>query len=370
MGRPTRLPYRRKQVGLVVGSVLFALAALLPGRLPRVAGQTIPGTPPPNDNFANAAVITALPYSNTVDPTAATLEPTEPLPTCSFFGPPSASVWYAFTPASDETVTANAPTFAATVDAYTGTALASLSSIGCGTFAGGLSLRLTAGQTYYFQVGVGGFFGFPSAVTFSLILTPPPTVNFFFNPPDPSIFDTVNFFDFTQDPGGFGIQSWAWSFGDGATASISNPAHHYASDGDYTVKDTVTTVDGRSASATQAVHVRTHDVAIVKFGVPQAASAGQTRQITVSLINSRYPETVNVQLLKGGPNGFQQVGTLTQSVAVTQGNHTTPFSFNYTFTSDDAAAGKVTFEAIATIQGARDALPGDNTVVALPTTVH
>ena len=91
---------------------------------------------------------------------------------------------------------------------------------------------------------------------------------------------------------------------------------------------------------------------------------------TVSITNSRYPETVQIQLLKGGPNGFQPVGTLTQSVGITQGGHTTPFSFDYTFTSDDATAGKVTFEATATISGARDALPSDNTVIALPTVVH
>jgi len=359
----------RKHLGLAIGLCLVSLVALLPGRLPPVAGQTIPGGPG-NDNFANATVITALPYSNTIDPTGATIEPGESLPSCSFFGPPTGTVWYAFTPASSETVTASSPAFATEVNAYSGTSLASLSSIGCGNFSTGISLRVTAGQTYYFQVGVGGIFGTPSSLTFALILTPPPTVNFFFSPQDPSTFDTVQFFDFTQDPGGFGIQSWSWSFGDGATATTSSPTHAYASDGDYTVKDTVTTVDGRTGSTSQVVHVRTHDVAIVKFAVPQSAKPGQTRQLTVSIVNSHYTETVQVQILKSSTTGFQPVGTLTQTVPVTQGNHTVPFSFDYTFTSDDAAAGKVTFEAVATIQGARDALPGDNTVVALSTTVH
>ena len=86
----------------------------------------------------------------------------------------------------------------------------------------------------------------------------------------------------------------------------------------------------------------------------------------------RYPEMVQVQLLKSTTSScctFQQIGTLTQSVPVRSANRTTSFSFNYTFTSDDAAAGKVTFEAIATILSARDAIPGDNTVIALPTKV-
>jgi hypothetical protein len=43
---------------------------------------------------------------------------------------------------------------------------------------------------------------------------------------------------------------------------------------------------------------------------------------------------------------------------------------SYTFTSDDAALGKVTFEAVATIVNARDALPADNTATALPTKVN
>ena len=47
----------------------------------------------------------------------------------------------------------------------------------------------------------------------------------------------------------------------------------------------------------------------------------------------------------------------------------TSFTFSYTFRAEDQAAGKVTFKAVATISGARDALPADNEVVALPTRV-
>ena len=99
--------------------------------------------------------------------------------------------------------------------------------------------------------------------------------------------------------------------------------------------------------------------------MPQSAAAGQTRSITVGVANSRYPESVQVQLYRNDA----VVGTLTQQVPVRGANRTTPFSFNYTFTSDDAALGKVTFKAVATISGARDALPSDNTAIALPTKV-
>jgi PKD repeat protein len=207
-------------------------------------------------------------------------------------------------------------------------------------------------------------------MSFTLAVTPPPTAQFGFFPSDPSIFDSVQFDDFSSDPGGLGIQSEVWSFGDGTTATGCCPTHRFAVDADYTVKLTVTTPDGRSSSTSQVVHVKTHDVAITKLVVPQAAHPGQTRSLVAGISDLRYPETVQVQLFKSVPGGFQQVGTLTQSVPVLSGNRTTPFSFNYTFTSDDEVAGKVTFEAVATIIGARDAQPADNTVVALPTVVN
>jgi hypothetical protein len=179
----------------------------------------------------------------------------------------------------------------------------------------------------------------------------------------------VQFNDVSYDPAGLGIKSQAWDFGDSTTATGCCASHRFAADGDYAVKDTVTTGDGRSASATQTVHVHTHDVAITKFTAPTSASSGQTRQIVVGLSSKRAQETVQVQLSKSTPTGFQTVGTLTQTVPTGPGNQTTPFSFNYSFTGDDAAMGKVTFQATATIVGARDALPGDNSATATPTQV-
>jgi hypothetical protein len=54
---------------------------------------------------------------------------------------------------------------------------------------------------------------------------------------------------------------------------------------------------------------------------------------------------------------------------VRSGGRTTDFKFSYTFTSTDASLGKVTFKAVASLIGARDALPADNEAVALPTKV-
>src|SRR5262249_5790538 len=140
-------------------------------------------------------------------------------------------------------------------------------------------------------------------------------------------------------------------------------------DGDYTAKLVVTTVDGRTASTSQTIHVRTHDVSIEKFSPPTAASSGQTRSITVAVGNTRYPEMVEVQLFKSTPTGFDvfnPIGTLIQSVPASRGR-TVAFNINYTFTSDDAALGKVSFEAVASIMTARDALPADNMAISTPT---
>jgi hypothetical protein len=132
----------------------------------------------------------------------------------------------------------------------------------------------------------------------------------------------------------------------------------------------VTTYDGRSAFIARTVSVKTHDVAITKLNAPQAAKAGQTRRISVELKNRRYPEKVEVQLFKSVPGGFQQVGSLVQSVPACPAHRTTRFIFSYTFTFKDAKVGKVTFKAVANIQEARDALPADNEAIAWPTKVR
>jgi PKD repeat protein len=327
--------------------------------------------PPANDNFASATRVSALPFSDTVDTTAATLEPEEPVPPCSPGSiPPAGSVWYAFTPATSGSVSASIDSPFFNVEAaYTGTSVGNLTPVGCSTtgFPGLLTIHVNAGTTYYFQAGGASDRG---PLTFHLDVTPPPVASFLVESFEPSVFDTVNFLDLSSDPGRVGIQSEAWTFGDGTTGTGRFPTHQYAADGDYTVGLTVTTTDGRTASTSQVVHISTHDVAITKFTVPTSARAGQTRAVTVGISDKRYPDTVQVQLLKANSQGgFDQIATLTEPVPLTTGKGTTAFTFSYTFTPGDAATAKVTFEAIATIQDHRDAVPTDNTAIAT-TTVH
>ena len=320
--------------------------------------------PPVNDDFANATTVPALPFSDTVDTSAATRQAGEPTSACG--SSEGGTAWYAFTPTQTASIMANVP-YNSIVAAYTGSSLGNLDEVGCRAWSGHVTFRATAGQTYYFQVA--RVYG-QDSVQFGLEIAPPPVANLYFYPYDPSTYDTVQIYDQTYDPADAGIASREWQFGDGATATGYSVSHRYAADGDYTVRLTVTTVDGRTASASQTVHVRTHDVAIVRFSAPESASVGQTRQISVDIRNTRYPETVTVQLLKSVPGGFQSVGYLTQSVPARASGRVTSFAFSYTFTGDDAATGKVTFKAIATLQDAHDALPADNEAISSPTKVN
>jgi len=328
--------------------------------------------PPPNDNFAQATSIdpSALPFSDTVDTTAASSEPGEPLMPCESLSL-SRTAWYKFTPTVSESITVTASNqFSTVVAAYTGTSLSDLSEVACRQSA--TTFHVDRGTTYYLQTGVEqGILPTGTPIQFSVVATPPPSVDFGFNPSEPNTFDTVQFIDFSSDPGGLGFSSENWTFGDGTGASgCCVVSHQYAQDGDYTVTLTGKTPDGRSSSASHVVSVETHDVAITKFTVPVTASSGQARPIAVAISNTRYPENVEVEVLKSVPNSQNQlVGSLTKPVPVRRGGATTSFSYSYTFTSADAAAGKVTFFAVATIVGHRDALPADNDAIPAPTNV-
>jgi hypothetical protein len=93
---------------------------------------------------------------------------------------------------------------------------------------------------------------------------------------------------------------------------------------------------------------------------------GQTIAVNVYVQNKHYPETVQVDLYKSIPGGFNRVGSLIQSVLVKPGGQSTRFAFTYTVTSDDKTMGKITFRVDATIIDHRDALPADNALLSTP----
>lgn len=326
--------------------------------------------PPPNDNFANATAFATVPYSDTTNFLGATSEPNEP--SCGY-GLPGGTDWYAFTPLSAGSVTASASgsNFSTFIAAYTGGPdFASLTQLGCHQ-SSVLTIQVSPGTTYYFQAASAVSGGATFGMTFQLVMTPPPVADFGWSPTNPSSFDTVNFFDGSSDPGQVGFDPAHWQFGDGTSAVGTVVQHRYSKDGDYIVTLTATTTDGRTATGSHLVSVRTHDIAITKFTVPTSARSGQTRQITVGISDHHYPEPVIVQVFKSSPTGYQIIGEIGRTVRVSGGNRTDDFVFNYTFTADDAAIGKVTFRAIAgiNVSGIADALPADNEAISAPTKV-
>lgn len=317
---------------------------------------------PSNDNFADATQITSLPFSVNADTTGATFEVDEPYPTCGYY--PLKTVWFTYTPSTNTTLTAKANYyyFPPVLAIYTGT-LGSLTQIACGNYYPQLTFQAQADVTYYFQLS-SLYDWSEGIIPFSLEVTPPPNVFINYSPSDPSIFDNIWFGASIGDPGGIYGDTYAWTIGDGTTSDQSSFYHQFAADGDYTVSLVFTTYDGRSGSASQIVQVRTKDVAITKFGIPQTARTNQTKTINVDVQNKRYSDYVQVAFSKGIPGGGDiLIGTLTLYVPA-KAKQATTFKFSYTFTPDDAAIGKVTFKAIASLVNGRDALPADNLSIA------
>jgi hypothetical protein len=330
---------------------------------------------PDNDDFDNAAIVEPVPYSHAVDLTASTGEFGEPIPSCNYNNVRN-TAWYAFTPddSGSYSVELRNQNFVAFVAAYTGAALNNLDSIGCRISYGSgdlLTIEATVGTTYYYQIGNVYTWDNPGPIQFHLDFAPPPVADFGFWPSDPTVFEEVHFNgDYSYDPANIGISDHIWDFGDGETAVDCCPDHHFPSDGEYTVELAVVTIDGRTATTSRVIEIDTHDLAITKFQTPKAAKAGQTRQISVGILNHQYPERATVRLYRSVPDGLEYLGSWTQEVPVRSGNRTTDFEFSYTFTEADAIQGKVTFKAIVDLHQRRDALPADNEAISTPTKVN
>jgi PKD repeat protein len=330
------------------------------GSLQLSVNQTVPAG---NDAFADATRVSGLPYTDSVNLNTTGMEAGEPT---SCFTPTN-TAWYAYTATATESITATTSEFDGAIAAYTGSTISDLTAVGCRDQASqqGVTFRAQAGTTYYFQVGAR--YGYTGVIHFNIAVSPQVLVAFGYFPYYPSAYDTVEFFDQSWDPGGAGIASWVWDFGDGATATgIAGPRHRYAADGDYTVTLTVTTTDGRTGMASTALSIRTHDVSIERIDVPATARGGQTIGVNVYVRNAHYTENVEVSLFRSGPNGYAHVSSSTRKVMVSPTGKTTRFSFKYTVTSDDVAIGSVSFKAVAMIVDHLDALPADNELISSP----
>lgn len=130
------------------------------------------GTPPPNDDFANAIVIGATPFTDMQNNAAATTETNDPVPQPSAGCPAGSgfpnlaigrahSIWYRFTPMANVAVDVDTigSAYDSVLSVWTGPALGSLTQVNCdddGVSPGGPSrltgLALTAGATFHFMV--------------------------------------------------------------------------------------------------------------------------------------------------------------------------------------------------------------------------
>ena len=138
---------RRRVFGPLAATLATTLPLLLATALPAAASV------PSNDDISNATVIASLPFHDIADISQATFDPSTDQSFC--FGGDH-TVWYTFTPASDERVAvdpSNSITnVALSVDVFTGSPGA-LSFVGCGTGGAGhgpgFILNATGGVTYW-----------------------------------------------------------------------------------------------------------------------------------------------------------------------------------------------------------------------------
>ncbi|SER26433.1 PKD domain-containing protein [Actinokineospora terrae] len=321
-------------------------------------------TPPANDHFANAEVISELPFTGTVKLAAATVEAGEPTATCDH-NPGSPSVWYRYTPAVTGALVLSADAWAdhnAVAAVYAGSERAEVACVHSHTSV----VRAEAGRTLHIQFNAAsaGADDVVLGLRAAADLRPALQVS----PEGASIHDEVRFDNTSQDPEGYGTSIERLDFGDGTvvTPDRGYVYHRYAADGDYTARLTVASLGGRTATTTKTIPIRTHDVAITGFDVPTAARVDVTKPIDVTLANGRYTETVKVTLYRGTSAGFQPVTSLTKTA---RPNRTTRFPFTYTFTAADLTEGTIVFKAVAE-PTTRDALPSDNTVIAPATRVR
>ncbi len=112
------------------------------------------------DSFADATVMASLPFTDTIYTTGATTESSEPLP-CGSMG---STVWYAYTPTSNEVIDVHTEGsgFDTVLAVYTGDGRDTILHISCNDdihFGGAPRtwsrsvLDVTAGTTYYIQIG-------------------------------------------------------------------------------------------------------------------------------------------------------------------------------------------------------------------------
>jgi hypothetical protein len=115
--------------------------------------------PPGNDDFADATNVSSLPFEDSVDTFTATRELGEPMPTCGY-NQFATTVWYKTTAQQTGYLKASAEVSqdspGVILGAYHGSSPSDLTELACAYpygYESTAAVPVTAGETYYFQVG-------------------------------------------------------------------------------------------------------------------------------------------------------------------------------------------------------------------------
>ncbi|HKC69348.1 MAG TPA: PKD domain-containing protein, partial [Bacteroidia bacterium] len=117
------------------------------------------------------------------------------------------------------------------------------------------------------------------------------------------------------------IASYNWSFGDGATSSVTNPSHSYTASGTYTVLLQVQSGNGCKDTATKVI---TTGQPIVAQYTPDGGSYNVNQSIDfasqttgASIYNWNFGDNSTTSTLPNPSHGFTQAGTYTVTLVAT-----------------------------------------------------
>ena len=130
---------------------------------------------------------------------------------------------------------------------------------------------------------------------------------------------TATFTDTSTDSDGT-IASRAWTFGDGATSTATNPGHTYASAGTYSVSLKVTDNGGATNTKTQSVAVSSGGVAQQLLGNPgfeNGSSSPAPWTVSTGVIDNSSSEAAHSGSWKAWLDGYGSTHTDTISQAAT-----------------------------------------------------
>jgi PKD repeat protein len=133
--------------------------------------------------------------------------------------------------------------------------------------------------------------------------------------------------------------TYAWDFGDGATASGASPSHTYAAAGNYTVTLTTTDASGGSSTATTTATINTDPT--VNAGTSQTVNEGAA----VTFAGTASGGTSTLTYLWNFGDGTTASGSLTPTHTYAAGKGT----FNVTLTVSDTVGGSAASSTTVTV---------------------